>query len=189
MLAYASPYQLLIGVILSAQTTDRQVNRVTPELFKRFPTPGELASGNILEIEEIIRSTGFYKMKARHIKGTAEALTQVFGGQVPDTMEDLLTLPGVGRKSANVVLAHCFGRPAIITDTHFIRVTNRLGLVNTDDPGRIEEELRSFTPGTLQTDISMFLNYLGRDRCFARKPDCSACPLKEICPSAGSLVG
>ena len=184
LLDYRSPYQLLISVILSAQTTDKQVNSVSPGLFSRFPGPEELAVADIGEVEEIIRSTGFFSMKAKHIIGTANELLKSFGGRVPGTMEELLRLPGVGRKSANVVLAHCFGRPAIIVDTHFARVTRRLGLVESKDPKKIESLLGERIPEEIQTDFSMYINYLGRDWCHAKKPDCPACPLRFHCPSA-----
>lgn len=188
LLEYKTPFQLLISVILSAQTTDNQVNAVTPGLFMRFPTPGSLANGSLAEIEELIHATGFFKMKARHIKATAQKLVEAFGGKVPGTMDELLTLKGVGRKSANVVLAHCFGKPAVIVDTHYMRVTKRLGLTAETEPGLIEKDLAQKIPEKLQTDLSMYLNYLGRDWCKARKPDCQACPLNELCPSAGTYL-
>lgn len=187
LLAHKNPFQLLVSVILSAQTTDNQVNKVTPGLFARFPTPHDLSAGSLSEIEDLIRSTGFYKMKARHIRGAAMALVANFDSKVPGTMDELLTLDGVGRKSANVVLAHCFGKPAVIVDTHFMRVVRRLGLTEEKDPVKIEEDLSRRIPPELQTDLSMYVNYLGRDWCKARKPDCAGCPLKGLCPSAFSL--
>lgn len=182
LLVYHSPYQLLIAVVLSAQTTDAQVNRITPELFTRFPDPCALAAGDPSEIEAIIHPTGFFRAKARNIRAAARALCDRFGGMVPDAMDDLLSLAGVGRKSANVIRGALFGHPAIIVDTHFARVNRRLGLTNQTDPARIEREIAELLPPHRHYSYSMRANYHGRDCCFARSPTCTNCPLRDLCP-------
>lgn len=182
LLHYESPYQLVVGVILSAQTTDAQVNRVTSELFERYPEPSDLADANREEVEEIIRSTGFYRNKAKSIIGAATAIRDEFGGRVPGTMDELVRIPGMGRKSANVILGVVYGEPAIVVDTHLTRVTNRLGFVDDKNPTRIERELEQLVPPGCQTDFSMSVNLHGRYRCYARKPDCPACEVRDLCP-------
>ncbi|MFW5688572.1 MAG: endonuclease III [Spirochaetota bacterium] len=181
LLNYTSAYELVISVILSAQTTDAQVNQVTPELFRRFPKPADLASACQPEIEKIVHSTGFYRNKAKNIIAAAAALEERFGGTVPSTMDDLVTIPGMGRKSANVILGVIHGEPSIVVDTHLTRVSNRLGLVSGKNPVKIERELREIVPANRQTDFSMAVNLHGRYRCFARKPDCPACEVRELC--------
>ena len=187
LLHFSSPFELLIGVILSAQTTDRQVNEVSPALFRHFPDAVALGRAAPEEVEPLIHSTGFYRQKAKSIIGTAARITEVYGGEVPGSMEDLLTLPGVGRKSANVVLGHVFDEPAIIVDTHFSRVVRRLGLSGETAPERIETELTLAVEPEEQTRFSMIVNYHGRDTCFALKPECPYCPLKAHCLHYASL--
>lgn len=182
LLNFRSPFELLIAVILSAQTTDRQVNEVTGKLFSRFPDAARLAAADVAEIEAIVRSTGFYRQKAKNIRAAAAGLVEGFDGEVPGTMEELTSLPGVGRKSANVVLGHVFGRPAVIVDTHFSRVCGRLGLSSAANPDGIEREIRELIPPERQTRFSMTVNFHGRDICFARKPNCRECPLLALCP-------
>lgn len=180
-LVYGSPFELLIAVILSAQTTDRQVNLVTPELFASYPDARALAGAEVREVERIIHSVGFYRTKARNVVGAAAALIERFRGAVPDRMEDLVTLPGVGRKSANVVLGHCFGEPAVIVDTHFMRVTKRLGLSGGKNPDLIEAHVRSYLPPGIATGFSMAVNFHGRTCCTARAPACTGCPVSGLC--------
>jgi endonuclease-3 len=180
-LVYRNAFELLVAVILSAQTTDRQVNLVTPELFATYPDARSLAGADVRDVERIVHSVGFYRTKARNIVGAAAALTERFGGEVPDRMEELVTLPGVGRKSANVVLGHCFDRPAVIVDTHFMRVTNRLGLSGGGNPDLIEAHVRSYLPPEIATGFSMAVNYHGRNCCTARAPACEICPITALC--------
>ena len=180
-LHYTTPFQLLVAVILSAQTTDAQVNKVTPELFKEYRTPADLMTAEKKDIESIIFSTGFYKVKAKNIMGAAEAVSARFGGVVPKDMESLLTISGVGRKSANVVKAHCFNKPAVIVDTHFARVTGRLGLPERKSPAIIEKDIAGICDVDVQTDFSMIINVHGRKRCFAKNPDCGHCVVSSLC--------
>jgi endonuclease III len=183
MLDHAGPFELLVATILAAQCTDERVNMVTPALFKRFPTPAAMASAGIEELEGLIRSTGFYHNKAKSIKGASEALVSRFPGGFPATMGELLTLPGVGRKTANVVLGTCFAFPAIIVDTHFRRVTQRLGLVESDDPDEIEREMSALLPPDEWTHFSHSVTFHGRRCCAARKPDHAGCPVADLCDS------
>ncbi len=181
-LVYRSPFELLIAVILSAQTTDAQVNLVTPELFRRYPAPADLASADVTAVERIVRSTGFYRNKAKSVIGAAKVIHQRHADRVPATMDELVAIPGVGRKSANVMLGVVHGRPAIVVDTHLMRVTNRLGFVSGRNPDKIERELQQIVPADRQTDFSMAVNLHGRNRCFARKPDCPGCEVRDLCP-------
>ena len=183
LLNYRNPYELLIAVILSAQTTDAGVNKVTPLLFECYPSPEELALAVQGEVEDIIHSTGFFRVKAANIIKTAATLSDQFGGKVPGTMEELTALPGVGRKTANVILYHIYDQPAIIVDTHFKRVTNRLGFTNKTDPLQIERELLKIIPREIQSDFSMGINLHGRRYCHPRKPECGSCPIRDYCPS------
>lgn len=185
LLAYRAPFELLIGVILSAQTTDEAVNATLPRLFGRYPDAVALAAADPADVEEIIHSLGFFRQKTKSIIGTARALVERHGGEVPDTMDDLVTLPGVGRKSAGVILLHIFDRPAIIVDTHFGRVTRRLGFSAVKDPVRLERDVAERLPPDLWNAASMRLNYHGRRYCFARKPDCDRCPVGDLCPRVG----
>jgi len=187
LLDFSSPYQLTIAVILSAQTTDAQVNMVTPELFRLYPTPESLASAKPAAIEKVIHSTGFFRNKTKNVIGAAEAIQNRFSGRVPDSMDDLVSIPGMGRKSANVIRGAVFGKPSIAVDTHLIRVSNRLGLVNGKNPVVIERELRVLVPEAIQTDFSMAVNRHGRSRCLARKPDCARCEIRDLCPYPGDV--
>lgn len=188
-LEYSSPFELLIGVILSAQTTDLQVNKVTPVLFSRFPDAAALAVAPRSDVEEIIKSTGFYRSKAAHIQGAAAAVVARFNGEVPHSMSALTTLPGVGRKSANVVRSHVFGLPAIIVDTHFGRVMRRLGLGRASSADALERELHAKIPEELQSPLSMLVNKHGRVVCLARSPRCAACVLLDLCDYANKNPG
>jgi endonuclease-3 len=183
MLDHAGPFELLVATILAAQCTDERVNKVTPALFRRFPTPQAMAEAKITELEALIRSTGFFHNKAKSIKGASEALASRFSGKFPDTMEDLLTLPGVGRKTANVVLGTCFNAAAIVVDTHFRRVTQRLGIATSDDPDGIERELAVLLPPQEWTTFSHAVTFHGRKCCAARKPNHASCPVVDLCDS------
>jgi endonuclease-3 len=180
-LSHRSPWELLVATILSAQCTDQRVNQVTPVLFKRYKTPAELAKARPSELEQIIRSTGFFKTKAKNLVACAHAITTQFGERVPDRMEDLVTLPGVGRKTANVLLGQAFGQPAIVVDTHVKRVSNRLRLTTSDDPDQIEQDLQQLLPASQWTGVSQRLLLHGRYICVARKPLCGRCPIYDDC--------
>jgi endonuclease-3 len=181
-LKHRNPFELLVAAILSAQCTDRQVNSVTGKLFDRFPTPRAMAAASITELEDLVHSTGFYKNKARHIKNCAGALEIRFDGHVPDTMDQLLTLPGVGRKTANLVLAIAFGIPGIVVDTHVARLSQRLGLADHRDPAKIEADLAQKIPEKNWEPLCLRLIYHGRAVCTARRPKCSKCILRSLCP-------
>jgi endonuclease-3 len=183
MLDHRSPFELLVATILAAQCTDERVNMVTPALFTRFPTPSAMAAADLAELEELIRSTGFFHNKARSIKGAAVQLAERFHDGFPRTMEDLLSLPGVGRKTANVILGTCFGTPAIVVDTHFRRVTQRIGLAASDDPDEIEREVGALLAPEDWTAFSHAITFHGRRCCAARKPDHARCPVAELCDS------
>jgi endonuclease-3 len=178
-----SPFQLLVAVILSAQCTDAKVNEVTRVLFRAFPTPARLASAPLADVEKIVYPTGFYRDKAAHIVETARILLEKHGGEVPMEMEALTALPGVGRKTANVIRGQVGGLPAVIVDTHFKRVVRRLGLTEQDDPAAIERELAAQVPLRLQFAFSMAANRHGRLFCTARSPRCGDCPVQKLCPS------
>ncbi|OGW95506.1 MAG: endonuclease III [Nitrospirae bacterium RIFCSPLOWO2_12_FULL_63_8] len=180
-LRYRTALQLLIATILSAQCTDQRVNQVTPALFRRYRTAGDYAAADPVELERLIKSTGFFKSKARNIMGCCRALLDRFGGEVPDTMEALVTLPGVGRKTANVVLGNHFGKPAVVVDTHVIRVSQRLGLSASGDPERIEEDLQRLMPPGKWTAGSQRLLLHGRYVCLARAPKCRDCCVYALC--------
>jgi endonuclease III len=180
-LSHRSPWELLVATILSAQCTDQRVNQVTPVLFKRYKIPSELAKARPSELEQIIRSTGFFKTKAKNLVACAHAITTQFGERVPDRMEDLVTLPGVGRKTANVLLGQAFGQPAIVVDTHVKRVSNRLRLTTSDDPDQIEQDLQQLLPASQWTGVSERLLLHGRYICVARKPLCGRCPIYDDC--------
>jgi len=184
-LNYETPVQLLVATILSAQCTDERVNQVTPELFRRFPDAPAFAAANVEEIENLIRSTGFYRNKAKNIQGACRMIMVEFGGEVPKRMEELLKLPGVARKTANVVLAHAYDiHQGVTVDTHVKRLSNRLGLTEYTDPIRIERDLMRLLPQEEWENWSIRLVYHGRAICQARKPQCEACVLADLCPSA-----
>jgi endonuclease-3 len=183
-LHYGTTFQLIIAVILSAQTTDVGVNKCTPTLFKRFPDAKALAEADLDEIKEIIKPTGFFNAKAGNIQRCAQALVERFGGQVPRKLEELTTLPGVGRKTANVVLGVAYGEPAWTVDTHVQRLSRRLGLTDEEDPVKIEFALQKLFPGEDWSKYSITIIWHGRRICFARKPDCPGCPINHLCPSS-----
>ena len=183
-LNFSNPFELLAATILSAQCTDKRVNIVTPVLFKRYKTVKDYANADPAELEAIIRSTGFYKNKARNIIGAAKGIAERFKEKVPKTMEELITLPGVGRKTANVLLGNAFGVPGICVDTHMIRLNNRLGLTHHKDPVKIEFALMELLPPQNWIDYSHLIIHHGRVRCPARKPDCPGCEIQALCPSA-----
>ncbi|WP_081620681.1 endonuclease III [Nocardiopsis potens] len=184
-LDFESPFQLLVATVLSAQTTDTRVNRVSPALFAAFPGPEDMAAADPERIEAIIRPTGFYRAKAASLLGLAAALRDRFGGEVPGTLEELVTLPGVGRKTANVVLGNAFGVPGITVDTHFGRLTRRWGWTARTDPVKAEKEVASLFPPKDWTMLSHRVIWHGRRVCHARRPACGACALAPMCPSYG----
>ena len=184
-LDWSNPLELLVATILSAQTTDVQVNRVTESLFAKYRKAEDYADAALDVLEEDIRPTGFYRNKARSLRGMARALVEEHGGEVPGTMPELVALPGVGRKTANVVLGNAFGtNEGIVVDTHVRRVSNRLGLTESQDPVKIEQDLMGVVPEEDWTIFSHLLIFHGRRTCKARKPDCPNCVLNHICPSA-----
>ncbi len=183
-LTYSTPVQLLVAVILSAQCTDDRVNLITPELFRRFPDAKSISAANPDELMELVRSTGFYRNKAKNIQAACSIIEGDFGGEVPRVMEDLLKLPGVARKTANVVLAHAFGINAGVTvDTHVKRLSKRLGLTKHDDPLKVERDLINLLPQDDWENWSIRLIYHGRATCKARNPDCANCTLIDLCPT------
>jgi endonuclease III len=184
-LDYRSPWQLVIATILSAQCTDKMVNRVTPALFTTWPTPADLAGAEPSRVETLIKPTGFFRQKTRAIQAVARAVAGEHGGRVPDTMEALTALPGIGRKTANVVLGTAFGEPAIFVDTHVKRLSNRLGLTHQENPDRIERDLQALLPPKSWTAFAHRLIHHGRRICLARKPRCTECPLQRWCPRIG----
>jgi endonuclease-3 len=184
-LNFANPLQLVIATVLSAQCTDKRVNLVTARLFKKYKNVRAYAKAPIEEIEEIIYPTGFYHAKARHIRGLAEKVITEFGGEVPSTIEELITLPGVGRKTANVVLGHAFDTPGITVDTHFGRLSRRFGWTQLQDPVKVEHEVGKLIPQAEWTNLSQRMIWHGRRVCHSRKPACGACTLAKICPSVG----
>jgi endonuclease-3 len=184
-LDFTTPWQLLVATILSAQSTDRTVNLVTPALFARYPGPADLAVANPEEVETLIKSTGFFRNKTKSIIGAAKGVTDGHGGEVPSTMDELVGLPGVGRKTANVVLGNAFDKnEGIVVDTHVTRLSKRLGLTANTDAVKIEEDLMPVVPRRDWTIFSHLLIFHGRRVCFARKPNCAGCVLADICPSA-----
>ena len=185
-LTHETPFQLLAATILSAQCTDARVNMVTPHLFRRYPDAEALAVADVREVEEIVRSTGFFGTKARNLIGMANAVVTKFGGKVPTEMEDLVTLPGVGRKTANVVRSVAFNLPGLPVDTHVGRLSRRLGLTRNDDPVKVESDLCALLPPNEWGEFSLRLILHGRRICDARTPRCGDCRLAELCPSAMS---
>lgn len=182
-LRHADAYQLLAATILSAQCTDARVNLVTPELFRRWPSPSELAGARQEDVEGVVRSTGFYRNKARNLIAMARRVSEVHGGAVPCTMEELTALPGVARKTANVLLGTWFRRnDGVVVDTHVGRIARKLGLTSSDDPVHVERDLMDVLPRAAWTDFSHRVILHGRRTCVARKPRCAECPLRELCP-------
>jgi endonuclease III len=183
-LAHRDPFQLLIATILSAQTTDRSVNSITPELFDRYPTAADLAAADPAIVQELIKPTGFFRLKTSRIIGASRKLVELFGGEVPGNIEDLVKLPGIGRKTANVILGVGFGVPGFAVDTHVKRLTNLLKLVSTKDPVKIERQVCSIVPKEEWTGLSLRLILHGRRVCIARRPRCEECILNDFCPSS-----
>jgi len=183
-LVHRNPYELLVATILSAQSTDVMVNKVTPALFDRYPTPADLAAADVEELEALIHATGFFRSKARSLMGMAAALEERFDGEVPTELDDLVTLPGVGRKTGNVVRSVAFDLPGLPVDTHVKRLVGRLRLSNETDPDRIEADLNGMVPPEERGDLSLRLIEHGRLVCDARRPRCDVCVLADICPSA-----
>jgi endonuclease III len=184
-LNFSSPLELLVATILSAQCTDKRVNLVTPVLFARYRTAADYAAADRAEVEKIIQSTGFFRAKTTSLLGLGQALCERFGGEVPGRLRDLVTLPGVGRKTANVVLGDAFGVPGITVDTHFYRLSHRFGWTSQDDPVKIEHEVGSLIPRAEWTLLSHRMIWHGRRVCHARKPACGACGIARLCPSFG----
>jgi endonuclease-3 len=183
-LAHVDPFQLLIAVILSAQTTDKLVNLITPELFRRYPTAADLAAADPAVVETLIKPTGYFRAKTRSIIAASQKLVELFGGVVPNTIEDLVILPGIGRKTANVILGVGFGLPGFAVDTHVERLTNLLKLTNSWDPVKIERQVCSIVPQEEWTGLSLRLILHGRRICIARRPRCEECVLNDFCPSS-----
>jgi endonuclease-3 len=184
-LDFGNPLELVVATILSAQCTDKRVNEVTPVLFARYRSAADYASADRAELEEMVRPTGFFRNKTTSLIGMGQALCDRFGGQVPARMAELVTLPGVGRKTANVVLGNAFGIPGITVDTHVGRLSRRFGWTESDDPVRVEHEIGALFPRSQWTLLSHRLIFHGRRRCHARRPACGACPLANLCPSYG----
>ena len=182
-LDFKTPFQLLVATVLSAQCTDKRVNEVTPELFKKFGTPEKMSKAKQAEIEKLIKSAGFFRVKAKNIKGLSKKLVEDYQGRLPKKLDELIKLPGVGRKTANVVLGHAFGIPGITVDTHFGRLSRRFGWTKEKDPVKIEFAVQKLIPEREWTNLSQRLIWHGRRICTARKPKCSICPLAKLCPS------
>jgi endonuclease-3 len=183
-LVHRNPYELVVATILSAQCTDERVNMVTPEVFRRWPTPADLAKADPAEVESVIMTTGFFRNKTRSLIGMAQALEERFDGEVPTKLEDLVTLPGVGRKTGNVIRSVAFDLPGLPVDTHVGRLTRRLGLTTAEDPVKVERELNEMLPPKEWGGFSLRLILHGRQVCAARKPRCEDCLLADICPSS-----
>ena len=181
----SNPFELLVATRLSAQCTDARVNLVTPALFERYKTLDDYANAEQSDVEEIIKSCGFYRDKAKSIIGMAQKIRDDFGGTVPDNIEDLTTLPGVGRKTANLIVGDVYGKESIVVDTHFIRISNRIGLVSVKDPVKIEMEMKKLVPPEEGADFCHRIVLFGRDTCTARKPKCDGCPMFENCRRVG----
>jgi endonuclease-3 len=186
-LAHSNAFELLCATILSAQCTDERVNMVTPTLFAKYPTPADLAGADPSELEEIVRSTGFFRSKTKNLIGMAQAVEERYGGEIPTELNDFVTLPGVGRKTGNVVRSVWFGLPGLPVDTHVTRLSHRLRLTAEDDPVKIEHDLGAMVPPEEWGILSLRLIEHGRQVCDARKPRCDACGLAAICPSAGKV--
>lgn len=180
-LEYSKPYELMIATRLSAQCTDARVNIVTRELFKKYPTLEAFANANLAELEQDVKPCGFYRTKAKSIKEMAGQLINNFNSQIPQTMEELLTISGIGRKTANLLLGDIYKKPAIVTDTHFIRITGRVGLTENKEPKKVETDLVKLIPPEGSSDFCHRIVQFGRDVCKARKPECADCPCSEFC--------
>jgi endonuclease III len=188
-LDFQNAFELLVATILSAQCTDERVNKTTPALFARFPTPAAMAAAEISELEALVKSTGFYRNKAKNIQAASRRISELFAGEVPNNMADLLTLTGVARKTANVVLGNAFAiTDGIVVDTHMRRLSNRLGLSQHEEPEKIEQDLMAITPRDEWIDLSHLLIFHGRRVCDARKPACGRCVLNQLCPSVEILL-
>lgn len=183
-LDYKNDFQLLVATRLSAQCTDARVNIVTPALFAKYPTVEDFAAADVGDVEELIRSCGFFRTKAKDIVAMAQKIISDFGGKVPDNLEDLTSLPGVGRKTANLICGDIFGKPAVVADTHLIRISNLLGLVESKDPFKVEKALRELLPPEESNDFCHRCVLHGRAVCIARRPDCANCCMAEFCKSA-----
>lgn len=184
-LNFETPFQLLVATVLSAQTTDVRVNLTTPELFAKYPAPEDMAAADPEDLEAILKPTGFFRAKTKSVMGLSVALRDQFGGEVPRTLKELVTLPGVGRKTANVVLGNAFGVPGITVDTHFGRLVRRFGWTTETDPVKVEQEIGELIPRKDWTMLSHRLIWHGRRICHSRRPACGACPLAPLCPSYG----
>ena len=184
-LDFKNPLELIVATVLSAQCTDKRVNTITPALFKKYKTAKAYAGADIHQLEELVFQTGFYRAKARHIKGIGIKLLEEFNGEVPSTLEELITLPGVGRKTANVVLGHAFDIPGITVDTHFGRLSRRFGWTKEMDPVKVERIVGELIPQKEWTNLSQRMIWHGRRICHSRKPACGACPVAKMCPSVG----
>jgi endonuclease-3 len=184
-LDYKNPFQLLVATVLSAQCTDKRVNKTTPALFKKYPNVKKMAAADIRDVQQLVKSTGFYRAKAKNIKSLSQKILTDFNGQVPDQLEKLITLPGVGRKTANVVLGHGFNIPGLTVDTHFGRLSRRFGWSDKKDPVKVEFEVAELIPKKEWTNLSQQLIWHGRRVCHSRKPACGACVIAKLCPSYG----
>ena len=184
-LTYENPFELLVAVRLSAQCTDARVNLVTPNLFAKYKTLEDYANADVKDIEQIVKSCGFYKNKASSIVGMANMILSDFDGKVPDNIDDLVKLPGVGRKTANLIVGDVYGKEAIVVDTHMIRISNRIGLVNVKEPVKIEKALKKIIPPDESSDFCHRIVLFGRDTCSARKPKCNECPMFDNCKRVG----
>ena len=184
-LDYKNAFQLLVATVLSAQCTDKRVNQTTPALFKKYPNPQKMAEANLRDIQNLVKPTGFFRAKAKNIKSLSSIIVEQFDGNVPSNLEDLITLPGVGRKTANVVLGHAFGIPGITVDTHFGRLSRRFGWSKQNNPVKVEFEVGELIPQKEWTNLSQRMIWHGRRVCHSRKPACGACALAKLCPSYG----
>lgn len=182
-LTYEKPYELLFATRLSAQCTDARVNIVTKELFKAYPTLQSIADAEVADVEEYVRTTGFFRQKAKNIVATANVLVEQYGGELPTTLEELILLPGVGRKTANLIMGDVFHQPCVVADTHCIRISNRLGLCKTTDPYKVELALKKLLPPEKSGRFCHQIVLHGRALCMARKPNCAECPLQSYCPT------
>ena len=183
-LTYSDPLQLLVATRLAAQCTDARVNMVTPDLFAKYQNAQDFANADVKDVEELIKSCGLYKTKAKSLVDMGKALTENYGGVVPDTIEELIKLPGIGRKTANLIVGDIFGKPAVVADTHLIRISNLLGLVETKDPFKVEMQLKELLPAEESNDFCHRCVLHGRAVCIARRPDCDNCCMAEFCKSA-----